>query len=102
MVPSLITSPSTSESRRTRSKPYSGSALSKARTQCSRTPRRSCDKRVAPGSMRRKVLRADELPLERHGARLAEHALPEVDDSRAEGAGLDELEIHPAFLLREV
>jgi len=31
--------------------------------------------------------------------RLARHAVAEVDDSRAEGAGLDELEIHPALAL---
>jgi hypothetical protein len=31
--------------------------------------------------------------------RLARHAVVEVDDSRAEGAGLDEFEIHPALAL---
>ena len=32
-------------------------------------------------------------------SRLARHAVAEVDDSRAEGAGLDEFEIHPALSL---
>src|SRR6201986_1867805 len=32
-------------------------------------------------------------------SRLAGHAVAEVDDSRAEGAGLDEFEIHPALAL---
>src|SRR5207247_5638600 len=31
--------------------------------------------------------------------RLARHAVAEIDDSRAEGAGLDEFEIHPALAL---
>jgi hypothetical protein len=31
--------------------------------------------------------------------RLARYAVAEVDDSRAEGAGLDEFEIHPALAL---
>jgi len=33
------------------------------------------------------------------GRGLPRHAVAEVDDSRAEGAGLDELEIHPALTL---
>ena len=32
-------------------------------------------------------------------SRLARHVVAEVDDSRAEGAGLDEFEIHPALSL---
>src|ERR1022692_4293556 len=32
-------------------------------------------------------------------ARLARHAVAEVDDSRSEGAGLDQFEIHPALAL---
>src|SRR5450759_5179924 len=35
----------------------------------------------------------------RRTSRLARHAVAEVDDSRAEGAGLDEFEIHPALAL---
>jgi hypothetical protein len=35
----------------------------------------------------------------RRTSRLARHAVAEVDDSRAEGAGLDEVEIHPALAL---
>src|SRR5215469_12687803 len=34
-------------------------------------------------------------------AKLARYAIAEVDDSRAEGAGLDEFEIHPALVLRK-
>ena len=32
-------------------------------------------------------------------SRLARHAVAEVDDPRAEGAGLDEFEVHPALTL---
>src|ERR1700742_1463145 len=34
-------------------------------------------------------------------SRLARHAVAEVDDSRAEGAGLGEFEVHPALALGE-
>ena len=34
-------------------------------------------------------------------SRLARHAVVEIDDAGAEGAGLDELEIHPALALRK-
>src|SRR5881409_3913500 len=41
------------------------------------------------------------IPAIRIFRRLARHAVAEVDDSRAEGAGLDEFEIHPALALGE-
>ncbi len=46
-----------------------------------------------PGSGR---FRAMKVALEPEIARLARHAVAEVDDSRAEGASLDEFEVHPA------
>src|SRR6059058_6398200 len=41
------------------------------------------------------------IPAIRIYRRLARHAVAEVDDSGAEGAGLDEFEIHPALALGE-
>src|SRR5213083_1743768 len=41
------------------------------------------------------------IPAIRIFRRLARHAVAEVDDSRPEGAGLDEFEIHPALALGE-
>ena len=40
-----------------------------------------------------------DTPRARRTSRLAHYAVAEVDDSRAEGAGLDEFEIHPALAL---
>ena len=45
------------------------------------------------------VVDRSESPRSDPGAGLARHAVAEVDDSRAEGAGLDEFEIHPALAL---
>src|SRR6476469_9946746 len=69
------------------------------------TPRTTCwwMEASAAGSIPDREIRQARSPadVDRSGPRRPRHAVAEEDDPRAEGAGLDELEIHPSLSPRE-
>src|SRR5438093_10235853 len=65
-------------------------------------PERCLDPRERLAVVPTDVVDISESPPLRSGrSGLARHAVAEVDDSRAEGASLEEFEIHPALALRK-